>query len=43
MTQQDLEQKLSELERLLNDPDVQLEPSKVWSLLDEVASRHATE
>jgi hypothetical protein len=43
MTQQDLEQKLSELERLLNDPDVQLEPSRVWSLLDEVASRHATE
>jgi hypothetical protein len=43
MTQKDLEQKLDEVERLLNDPDVQLEPSRVWSLLDEVASRHAAE
>jgi hypothetical protein len=40
MTQKDLEQKLDEVERLLNDPDVQLEPSRVWSLLDEVARRH---
>jgi hypothetical protein len=38
MTQQDLERKLIEVERLLNDPAVELEPSRVWSLLDEVAS-----
>ena len=37
MTQQDREQKLDEVERLLNDPSVQLEPSRVWSLLEEVA------
>jgi hypothetical protein len=39
MTQKDVDQKLDEVERLLNDPDVQLEPSRVWSLLDEVARR----
>jgi hypothetical protein len=43
MTQKDLEQKLDEVERLLNDPDVQLEPSRVWLLLDEVAARNAAE
>jgi hypothetical protein len=36
MTQQDFEQKLDELDRLLNDPEVQLEPNRVWSLLAEV-------
>jgi hypothetical protein len=41
MKQQDFEQKLSEVERLLNDPDVELEPSRVWSLLDEVARQNA--
>jgi hypothetical protein len=37
MTQQDFERKLDELDRLLNDPDVRLEPSRVWSLLAEVS------
>ena len=37
MTQQDREQKLDEVDRLLNDPDVALEPSRVWSLLEELA------
>ena len=37
MTQQDFEQKLDEVERLLNDPAVELEPARVWLLLDEVA------
>ena len=37
MTQTDLDEKLDEVERLLNDPDVELEPSRVWMLLDEVA------
>ncbi len=31
--------KLEELERLLNDPAVDMEPGRVWSLLAEV-SRH---
>jgi hypothetical protein len=39
MTQRDFEQKLDELDKLLNDPEVPLEPSRVWSLLAEV-TRH---
>ncbi len=38
MTEADYEAKLRELDRLLNDPGVDMEPSRVWSLLDEVAS-----
>jgi len=40
MTQTDLDDKLEEVERLLNDPDVELEPWRVWMLLDEVADGH---
>ena len=39
MTDDDYAVKLDELERLLNDPDVEMEPTRVWSLLAEV-SRH---
>ena len=31
--------KLEELDRLLNDPAVPMEPAKVWSLLAEIAQR----
>lgn len=31
------EAKLDELDRLLNDPDVPMEPARVWSLLAEIA------
>ena len=31
--------KLAELDRLLNDPDVPMEPERVWSLLAEIAGR----
>ena len=36
MTQADFASKLDELDRLLNDPDVRLEPARVWALLAEV-------
>lgn len=39
MTESDYEQKLEELDRLLNDPDVPMEPAKVWSLLAEISER----
>ena len=39
MTDADYERKLDELDRLLNDPDVPMEPSRVWSLLAEIAKR----
>ncbi|HTR17032.1 MAG TPA: peptide chain release factor 1 [Acetobacteraceae bacterium] len=39
MTETDYQYKLAELDRLLNDPDVPMEPTRIWSLLAEV-SRH---
>ena len=47
MTEADYQFKLAELDRLLNDPDVPIEPARIWSLLAEVsqhdlaAARHA--
>jgi hypothetical protein len=37
MTDRDYHHKLEELERLLNDPDVAMEPNRVWCLLAEVS------
>ena len=37
MTDRDFNAKLDELDRLLNDPDVSLEPARVWSLLAEMS------
>jgi hypothetical protein len=39
MTDRDYDLKLEQLDRLLNDPDSPMDPSKVWMLLAEV-SRH---
>ncbi len=39
MTDVEYARKLDELDRLLNDPDVPMEPAKVWSLLAEIAQR----
>lgn len=39
MTDNDYANKLDEVDRLLNDPDVLLDAARVWSLLAEV-SRH---
>ncbi len=39
MTETDYARKLDEVERLLNDPDVKMEPARVWSLLAEIAQR----
>ena len=37
MTETEYARKLNELDRLLNDPDVPMEPSRIWSLLAEIA------
>jgi hypothetical protein len=37
MTEREFEAKLSELDRLLNDPEVRLDPHRVWALLAEIA------
>jgi hypothetical protein len=41
MTETELNSKLEEIDRLLNDPDTSLEPGRVWSLLDEVSQQGA--
>jgi len=41
MTDAEYARKLDELDRLLNDPDVPMEPARVWSLLAEIAQRDA--
>ena len=42
MTEIEYARKLDEVERLLNDPDTQMEPARVWSLLAEIARREGT-
>jgi hypothetical protein len=39
MTEREIESKLAELERLLNDPDTRMDPHKVWSLLAELQGK----
>jgi len=39
MTESEYDRKLDEIDRLLNDPAVPMQPSRVWSLLAEI-SRH---
>jgi len=39
MTDAEYALKLDELDRLLNDPDVPMEPARVWSLLAEISQR----
>jgi hypothetical protein len=37
MTEAEYARKLAELDRLLNDPDVPMQPTRIWSLLAEIA------
>ncbi|HEY2133293.1 MAG TPA: peptide chain release factor 1 [Acetobacteraceae bacterium] len=39
MTSADYTRKLDEIDRLLNDPDVAMEPARIWSLLAEIAQQ----
>jgi hypothetical protein len=39
MTEIEADAKLAELDRLLNDPEVRLDPDRVWSLLAEISAR----
>jgi len=41
MTDGDDTAKLDELDRILNDPDVPMEPARVWALLAEIARQDA--
>jgi hypothetical protein len=37
MTESDYARRLDELDRLLNDPSVPMQPERIWTLLAEVA------
>jgi len=39
MSESEYAHKLDELDRLLNDPDVPMQPHRIWSLLAEIAER----
>jgi hypothetical protein len=43
MTDDDYARKLDELDRLLNDSTVPMQPDRVWCLLDEVSDQSRTE
>ena len=43
MSNADLENKLDELDRILNDPEVPMEPARVWLLLAEIAGQEGAE
>jgi hypothetical protein len=39
MTNVEYSRKLEELEQLLNDPDVPMQPDRIWALLADVSGR----
>lgn len=39
MTEEQYARKLDELDRLLNDPDVPMQPARIWSLLAELSQQ----
>ena len=41
MSNAEYSRKLDELDRLLNDPDVPMQPDRIWSLLADVAASGA--
>lgn len=40
MSDAEIERRMAELDRLLNDPEVRMDPDRVWALLAEI-SGHA--
>ena len=41
MTEPDFEAKLAELDQLLNDPEVRMDPDRVWTILSEISGKDA--
>jgi len=39
MTDHEFQAKLAELDRLLNDPEVRMDPDRVWTLLAEISAQ----
>jgi hypothetical protein len=43
MTEAEYARKLDELDRLLNDPSIPMDPAKVWSLITDIAGRFTSQ
>ena len=41
MTEREFQAKLAELDQLLNDPEVRMDPDRVWTLLAEISTQQA--
>lgn len=41
MSEAEFERRMAELDRLLNDPDVPMDPDRIWTLLAEISRRTA--
>jgi len=41
MAERDFEAKLAELDRLLNDPEVRMDPDRMWTILAEISGEDA--
>ncbi len=39
MTEREFQAKLAELDRLLNDPEIRMDPDRVWALLAELSTQ----
>jgi hypothetical protein len=39
MTEREFQAKLAELDRLLNDPEIRMDPDRVWALLAEISAQ----
>jgi hypothetical protein len=39
MTEREYQAKLAELDRLLNDPEIRMDPDRVWALLAEISTQ----
>ena len=39
MTEREFQAKLAELDRLLNDPEIRMDPDRVWALLTELSTQ----
>jgi len=39
MTEREFQAKLAELDRLLNDPEIRMDPDRVWALLAELSAQ----
>jgi hypothetical protein len=42
MTEREFQAKLAELDQLLNDPEVRMDPDRVWTLLAEISAQQVS-